>query len=165
MAQTPPGKLLLPSLLFFASFLGADSLGPWHVEPNQHRIVSRPKAIYEAGDAGVYVTCRDKSASFAIRERDPLTRVPEVKLQFGGSQSGMVASVGKDGVIRTFTFSRGTNVRDALASTKDSKEIIREMARHSRLAWIVDTDPDGFDSLEVRTSQLSGALHAIGCEP
>lgn len=160
-----PKRVLAPSLLFWASFLGADSFGPWHVDTSQHRIVSRPKAVYDAGDAGVYVTCRDNALSFAIRERDPVMKNTKAKLQFGGSQSGMIAFVGKDGVIRTFMVSRGKNPRDAVANAKDSKEIVREMARHSRLAWIVDTDPDGFDSLEVRTSELSAALHAIGCEP
>lgn len=155
-----------PLLLFIAFPTFAQKIGSWTVDSQHLVIVSHPAAVWEAGDAGVYISCKAGVPSVAIRVRDPVPSAPNVRLQFGGQKSKAVVFIGKGGVIREFKgFSRGRNRRDAVANGCDSYAIIRELLRGgSRLAWVVDNE-DGFDSMEIRTTNVGQALQSIGCKP
>jgi hypothetical protein len=77
----------------------------------------------------------------------------------------MIVFVGKDGIVRAFKgFSRGTNRFVAVANAEDSREIVAELLRgHSRLAWIVDTEDGGLDSLEVPANSFDWAWQKLRC--
>jgi hypothetical protein len=153
-------------LLIVASSTVAEIIGSWSVDREHQVIVSHPAPVWDAGDAGVYVSCKGGVPSVTIRVRDPVPNAPNVRIQFGGQSGRAIVFIGKGGVIRKFNgFSRGQNRRDVVANRRDSDAIVRELLQgRSRLAWEVDNE-DGFDSLEIRTTNTGRAIRAIGCNP
>jgi hypothetical protein len=145
----------------------AETVGAWQVQLPKRRVVSHPARVSKASDAGLYVACVAGVPSVSIQVRDPVSAAPTVKLQFGGHQGTRISFVGTDGVVREFKgFSRGTTNRlVAVANSQQSAEIVAELLRgHSRLAWMVDTE-DGFDSLEVPTTDFALVWGKLECGP
>ena len=165
MRKTPGFKacfLVLGLILFGITPATANS---WRLEHTKRRIVAHPDPVWEAGDAGLIVSCAEGQPRFAIQVRDPVPPHPKVRLQFGGHRGRKIHFLGEDGVIREFSgFSRGSNRRLAVASAAESRDIVLNLLPNaSRVAWFVDLG-DGFDSLELSTADFSEAWQKLGCK-
>jgi hypothetical protein len=138
----------------------------WRIDIANHRLVSRPAGVWRDEKVRVFVACSGGAPQFSIQVRDHVAAKPGVTLQFGGHSGRAIVFVGKDGVVRKYNgFSRGQNPLLAIASPRDSREIVNELTRgYSRLAWIVDTEEDGLDSLEVPTAGFAAAWQSLKCE-
>jgi len=154
----------LPLALVVSLHFTAAAASSWHVDKAKHRIVARPDAVWQAGDASIIVSCVAGIPQFAIRVRDPIPSAhPKVKLQFGGHRGRKIHFLGEDGIVREFAFFRGADRSLAIASAADSREIVRKLLPSvSRVAWLVDMD-DGFDSLELSTGGFHSAWQELNC--
>lgn len=147
------------------SALAATTAGSWRVAAAQSRVVARPTGAGRSENVAVYVTCVAGTPQFAIKVRDAVAPKPDVTLQFGGQSGRAIVFVGRGGIIRTYKgFVRGADPLLAIASPRDSNEIVTELLRgHSRLAWMVDTAGNGLDSLEVSSTGFASAWKRLHC--
>jgi hypothetical protein len=150
--------------VFSAIAYAADTSG-WRIDKKNRQITVRPAGPWKHEDVAIIVRCVSDAPQFIIQTRDPVALNPEVTLQFGGTSGRAIVFVGRNGVIRSFKhFIRGSNARFAVADPSESHSILAELLRgHRRLAWMVDTEDDGLDSLEVQTAGFEVAWHTIRC--